>query len=230
MTADMSDDALIRGDISAEQLCRHLGSRVAECGPPPPGARAIYSWRHFEWFWCGISAPLDQAPGEWAKPMKYDISQDVTHDEGLVWGRGILEFFPTVASLGRGYHEVKIPGRYETVKRITTDIHWNFKHLISPLEQLCSEKLNFLYADEEELHEESLSVNMRKQRRGWLLEVIQAHLSWVIECRVSLPLSPDTPNRTFMEAFLAGWIPVGYVGPLKTGSAVVFHPAIKGPP
>ena len=224
------EDALIGGQINANDFCRYLSGRIADPLTPPPGAQAIYSWEHFEWFWCKLSDPKERAPGAWAIPRKFDISKEVTVDEGIVWGSGILEFCPIRTFPGGGCIKIMSNEQFERMQSICDQIHVHHKKVMTGLEKAGGNKNNFLYSDGDEFEQGNIAVNTLRQRRSWLLEVIQAHLNLIVTFRIALPNSQDTPNRKIMEAFLAGWIPVGYVGPLKTGSAVVFHPAIKGPP
>ena len=224
------EDALIHGEVEAEDFCRHLGAKLAGCHLPPPGAQVIYSWSHFEWFWCKLSRPPELAPGPWALPRKFDISQETTFEEGIVWGSGILEFCPIRTFPGGGCIKVMSDEQFGRMQTVSDQIHLNFKHVLTDLERSRAATKDLLYGDPEEFEHGNVSTNSLRQRRAWLLEVIEAHLRVAIKFRIALPASQDTPNRKIMEAFLAGWIPVGYVGPLKTGSAVVFHPAIKGPP
>lgn len=44
-------------------------------------------------------------------------------------------------------------------------------------------------------------------------------------CRMRLPSSHGLPNEKIMAAYLAGWFPVAFVGSLRQGKPVVFHPA-----
>jgi len=225
----ITEDSLIRREIPANDWCRHLGTLLSQRLPPPKGSRPIYSWREFEWFWFKLSRPSDQAPGEWALMRGYDISDQVTHEEGVAWGGGALEFSREIALTGGGCSNIQSDEQYVLTKSIRTELRGNYKSILTQLESSLTVSNNFLYSDPDELRLDNISTNMLRQRRAWLLEVIQAYLNVSIKFRVSLPDSHDLPNRKMMDAFLGGWIPVDYVGPLRTGSAVVFHPAIKGP-
>ena len=230
MTTTTSMQDVVARRTTARQLCLHIQVALGRPKPAPTGSMQIYTWRDFEWFWVNISHPPEAAPGLWARPIIHNVGDDVSVEEMTVWCRGTREFFPTVATLAKGCENVKSEEQYEIGRAISNEMNRSTKRIIVDLEKAHSERLGFLYSDSEEAMNEAISLDRIRQRRKWLVEVIQAHMNLALHCQLALPSSRDMPNHKIMQAFLAGWIPVGYVGPLKTGSAVVFHPAIKSPP
>jgi len=230
VTHSISEISLIRGETTAAEWCDYLGTQLAKCLPPPAGSRPIYSWHEFEWFWFKLSRSKDEAPGDWALLKSYDISGEVTREEGIVWGDSQLIFARENALTGSGCSKIQSDEQYELAKKITTDLHWSHKKIVAQLEMKFNRQKEYVYSDPSELDLKNVSSNMLRQRRAWLLEVIEAYLNIAVTFRVTLPESNYMPNKKITDAFMGGWIPIDYVGPLKTGSAVVFHPAIKGPP
>jgi len=158
----------------------------------------------------------------------YDIHEQVSPAEGLVYGGSTLEFSREIALTTGRCAGIQTDEQYELSGLITTNLHGCYKAIIKKLEYNHGGINSILYSDPDELAHNGVSANLIKQRRCWLLEVIEAYLNIIVTFRITLPESNDLPNRKLANAILGGWIPVDYVGPLRTGSAVVFHPAIKG--
>lgn len=229
MSDRIDEDALLAGRASYADLCRVVADAIAAPREPDPSWRVLRAWRHVEWFWSGQKDDAG-SPGEWATLRISDMSKAASAHEMKIWGGGYARFKPNFAwmsSMGANAAMRQLtPAEDERFRTLNRELDRHVPTILTRLEQLASR--DAVYADPAEIAAETVSRDLVRTRRDELSLTLQAFLRTIIFCRNACPTTDDLPNRRFSQALFSGWIPVGYVGSLRSGQVVVFHPLRTG--
>lgn len=226
---DIDEDALLDSRVTVKDFVTSIAKALSELEAPDPSWRVVQTWRDAEWFMGAARLP-EEGPGPWAELREHNISSEATPHEMKVWGR-----------FGSRYFEPKAVVMFAMVanevwRQLTDEQRVRFGKIDDELRRYRSiimeamesgQVPGALYSDIEDIDGGGASPErlrkMRFQMRAWLLGTLRT----VILCRFWTPGVEDLPNRKFSKALLSGWIRVGYVGSLRNGQLVVFHPAVK---